>query len=131
MRIFFYLMCTYLQSRQLNFTFKPIIVYKVLLITPAGEYNTPVVKSHIKLKKTYKAEGYCEITSTQDRYKVTKGIIHSFATKATCREYSANVDNAVIAKCKIPRFTFYALGKSIYKEKEAYVSKRLKYLQIV
>jgi hypothetical protein len=89
------------------------------------------MRSHVNLKKTYKAEGYCEIISEQDQYKVDKGLIHSFATKSTCREYSANVDNAIIAKCKIPRFTFYALGKSIYKEKEAYVSKRLKYLQLV
>jgi hypothetical protein len=90
----------------------------------------------VKLGKMYKAKGhckfdFCEFGPHSGQYMVGKGVIHSFATKASCVEYCYEMSDAVIVKCKIPRFTFYALGKSSYHQKEAYVSKRLKYLYTV
>jgi hypothetical protein len=95
-----------------------------------------MMQQPIKLGNTYRAKGrcrfaFCEYGFHMGQYMVGKGVIHSFATKASCVEYCYAMGDTIIVKCEIPRFTFYALGENSFREKEAYVSKRLKYLYTV
>lgn len=104
-------MCLF-TSQPAEIAVKPIIVYKVLVLTPAKEYSTPCQGNIVKVNDILKASVSAEPTeiciNNKSIFVIEGEGVHAYTSKAFAKQTSLFYH--VITKWEIPAGAKYWLG---------------------